>query len=148
MLKLPPPVWALICVLAALGVCWALGWPVIPGLHSSLPGMILVVLSFAPALWAVALFRRAGTELNPTSAANQRLVTSGPFSFTRNPMYLGLVILSLGTALWVDTWPLLLAPAAIFAISNWVHIPFEEAKMRAQFGDAFDAYTQRVRRWL
>ena len=148
MVKLPPPIWALICTLAALAISRALHWPPIPGLHSPLPGMALVVLSFAPALWAVALFRREGTELNPNSPTNRKLVVSGPFRFTRNPMYVGLVLLTLGTALWVDAWPLLLAPVAIFAISNWVHIPFEEAKMRAQFGEAFDAYTRRVRRWL
>jgi protein-S-isoprenylcysteine O-methyltransferase Ste14 len=43
---------------------------------------------------------------------------------------------------------MLLAPVLMFAVANWVFIPMEEAKMRRQFGDAFDAYTQRVRRWL
>ena len=41
-----------------------------------------------------------------------------------------------------------LAPLASFATSNWVHIPYEEAKMRRQFPEAFDAYCARVRRWL
>jgi protein-S-isoprenylcysteine O-methyltransferase Ste14 len=41
-----------------------------------------------------------------------------------------------------------LAPIAIFALLNWVHIPFEEAKMRRQFGEAFERYTHKVRRWL
>jgi protein-S-isoprenylcysteine O-methyltransferase Ste14 len=43
---------------------------------------------------------------------------------------------------------MLLAPLATFATANWVHIPFEEAKMRRQFGDAFDAYCAKVRRWI
>jgi protein-S-isoprenylcysteine O-methyltransferase Ste14 len=63
-------------------------------------------------------------------------------------MYLGLVIVSLGIAVWVGAWPMFLAPLASFATSNWVHIPFEEAKMRRQFAEAFDAYCTRVRRWL
>jgi len=89
-----------------------------------------------------------GTEINPTSATNRLLVTSGPYRFTRNPMYLGLVLVALGIAAWVGAWPMVLAPVAIFATANWVHIPFEEAKMRRQFGPEFDDYAGRVRRWI
>jgi protein-S-isoprenylcysteine O-methyltransferase Ste14 len=58
------------------------------------------------------------------------------------------VLFTLGIGLWVGAWPMLLAPLATFATANWVHIPFEEAKMRRQFGDAFDAYCAKVRRWI
>ncbi len=110
-----------------------------------MPGM---VLGITMAVAAVILFRREGTELNPTSTANRKLVTSGPFRLTRNPMYLALVIVALGVAFWVGAWPMFLAPIAIFATANWVHIPFEEQKMRRQFGEAFDAYARKVRRWI
>ena len=63
-------------------------------------------------------------------------------------MYLGLVTLSLGIAVWIGTWPMFMASLAIFATVNWVHIPFEEAKMRRQFGAAYDDYVARVRRWM
>ena len=101
-----------------------------------------------PAVWAFVLFRREDTEINPTSPANRKLVTRGPYQFTRNPMYLGLVTLSLGIAVWIGAWPMFIAPLAVFATVNWVHIPFEEAKMRRQFGAAYDDYVARVRRWL
>ena len=94
------------------------------------------------------LFRREGTEINPTSQTNRKLVTSGPFVLTRNPMYLGLALVTLGIALWVGAWPMFLAPIAIFATPNWVHIPFEEEKMRRQFGASFDAYASKTRRWI
>lgn len=148
MLKLPPPLWALAYVLVAAGISWGLGWPSVTWLHSSPLGIALVVLGFAPPVWAAVLFRREGTEINPTSPANKKLVTAGPYRFTRNPMYLGLVIVSLGIAVWVGAWPMFLAPLASFVTSNWVHIPFEEAKMRRQFGETFDAYCGRTRRWL
>ncbi len=61
---------------------------------------------------------------------------------------LGLVLLALGIAVWVGAWPMLIAPVAVFATANWVHIPFEEAKMRRQFGAAYDDYVARVRRWV
>ncbi len=111
-------------------------------------GVALAMLGWVPPVWAVVLFRRAGTELNPTSPENKKLVVSGPYGVTRNPMYLGLTIVTLGIAIWVGAWPMLLASLGVFATVNWVHIPFEEAKMRRQFGSDFDAYTHKVRRWL
>jgi len=148
MLNLPPPVWTLIYLFIAAAISWALGWPKLGFvLHEPL-GIALIVVAFIPALWAITLFRRAGTEVKPTSPTNRALVTEGPYRFTRNPMYLGLVTLSLGIALLLGSWPMLLAPIAMFATANWVHIPFEEEKMRRQFGATYEAYLTRVRRWL
>ncbi len=147
MLKLPPPLWALIYLVVCAVVSRALGWPMVPGLPLPALGIALVVVGFIPPLWAVSLFRREGTELNPTSAANRKLVTGGPFRFTRNPMYLGLVVITLGVAVWIGAWPMFLAPVAVFATVNWIHIPYEEAKMRRQFAAAFDDYARKVRRW-
>jgi protein-S-isoprenylcysteine O-methyltransferase Ste14 len=148
MLKFPPPIWALLFVLVGGGISWALGWPRLPGLPLAPLGVALVVLGVIPPVWAFALFRRENTEINPTSPANAKLVTSGPYRFTRNPMYLGLVVITLGIAVWVGAWPMFAAPIALFATANWVHIPFEEARMRRQFAAAFDAYVRRVRRWV
>jgi len=147
MLKLPPPIWAAIYVLLAVGVNRLLGGPKLPGLPVVPLGISLVAIAWIPSLWAFILFRRAGTEINPTSTVNRALVTSGPYRFTRNPMYLGLVVLTLGVAIWIGSWPYFVAPVAMFATANWAHIPFEEAKMRRQFGAAYDSYVQRVRRW-
>ena len=79
---------------------------------------------------------------------NKSLVVRGPFRFTRNPMYLGLVIFTLGMALGVGSLPMFAVPLLVFVTANWAHIPFEEAKMRRQFGTAFDHYMRQVRRWI
>ncbi|WP_407149152.1 methyltransferase family protein [Bradyrhizobium sp. ORS 86] len=148
MLKLPPPIWTLIYLVVGAALSWWLGWPALPGLPIPLLGIALVVIAFIAPVWAFLLFRREGTEIEPTSPTNRALVTSGPYAFTRNPMYSGLVLLALGIAIWVGAWPMLIAPVAVFATANWVHIPFEEAKMRRQFGAAYDDYVARVRRWV
>ena len=148
MLTLPPPIWTLIYILLCAVLSWSLGWPTIAGLRLPLLGIAVVALSFVLPVWAFVLFRREDTEIDPTSPVNRKLVTRGPYQFTRNPMYLGLVVLSLGIALWIGAWPMFMAPIAVFATANWVHIPFEEAKMRRQFGAAYDEYVARVRRWV
>jgi protein-S-isoprenylcysteine O-methyltransferase Ste14 len=148
MVKIPPPVWMLVYLLVAAALSWSLGWPAIPGLPNASLGIALVAIALLLPLWAIILFRRAGTEVNPTSPANRALVVRGPYRLTRNPMYVGFVTLALGIAVWIGSWPMFLVPLAVFATANWVHIPFEEAKMQRQFGPAFDAYLGRVRRWI
>src|SRR5215813_8830287 len=111
MLKLPPPIWTLIYIIISATISWLLDWPTPPGLPLPLLGITLVAVAFIAPVWAFVLFRREGTEIDPTSPTNRKLVTSGPYQFTRNPMYLGLVILTLGVALWVGAWPMFFAPS-------------------------------------
>jgi protein-S-isoprenylcysteine O-methyltransferase Ste14 len=148
MLKLLPPIWALFFLMLTAAVSYLAGWPTSPYLHSVPVGLALIVVGVIAPVWAIAEFRRADTQLNPTSETNNRLVTKGPFRLTRNPMYLGLVIVTLGIAVATGAVPIFAAPMLTFAIANWIHIPFEEAKMRRQFGQPFDDYTRAVRRWI
>ena len=148
MLNVPPPVWSLAYVLAATALSYWAGWPRVPGLPLVPLAVLLIVVGISLSVTAVVLFRREGTELNPASTTNRKLVTRGPFSLTRNPMYLAIVITTLGIAFWVGAWPMFLAPLAVFATANWTNVPFEEASMRRQFGAEFDAYVSRVRRWI
>ena len=83
-----------------------------------------------------------------SSVQTCKLVTNGVYAFTRNPMYLAMTLVSLGVAVWVGQPLMYLAPLLMFAVANWAFIPFEEAKMRRQFGETFDAYCKRVRRWI
>ena len=91
MLRLPPPVWALIYLLIAALISWWLGWPKIPGVPVVAFGIALVVGALILSVWAILLFRREGTEVSPTSSSNRTLVVVGSYRLTRNPMYLGLV---------------------------------------------------------
>jgi len=145
---IPPPIWAFTWLILTAAISYLAGWPTSPYLKSLPIGLALIVVGFVVPVWAVVKFRRAGTELNPASKTNNKLVTDGPFRFTRNPMYLGLVVLSLGVAVAAGALPMFAAPFLTFATANWIHIPFEEAKMRRQFGEAFDTYTRGVRRWI
>jgi protein-S-isoprenylcysteine O-methyltransferase Ste14 len=148
MLKLPPPIWGLVYLIIAGVVSALYPWRALVDLRMLWLGAVLIVLGFALSFTAAMLFRRKGTEINPTSEANKLLVIEGPFRFTRNPMYLGLVIFTFGIAFCVGSLPMFAVPVLIFATANWAHIPFEEAKMHRQFGGAFENYTHTVRRWI
>lgn len=148
MVRIPPPVWTLLLLALASAASLLVAWRAIAYFPIVPLGAALIVLGIALSVSAAMLFRAEGTELNPASESNRKLVVGGAFRFTRNPMYLGLVLLTLGIAFWVGTPPMFVVPILVFAIANWAHIPFEEAKMRRQFGSAFDDYTQRVRRWI
>jgi protein-S-isoprenylcysteine O-methyltransferase Ste14 len=148
LLQLPPPVW----VFVYLGIARLLSalYPsrALLDLRVVWLGVVLVVLGAALSTWAFFLFRSEGTEVNPTSERNTSLVVRGPFRVTRNPMYLGLVIVTVGIAFWVGHLPMFAVPVLVFATANCVHIPFEEDNLRRQFGAAFDDYLRRVRRWI
>ena len=110
-------------------------------------GWTLVALGVVLTGSAVVTFRRAGTTPNPTKPATT-VVVHGPYRFTRNPMYLGWVMVYLGAVLlthWI--WLLVLLPLVVFLVRTQV-IAREEAYLERAFGDAYRAYRARVRRWL
>jgi protein-S-isoprenylcysteine O-methyltransferase Ste14 len=144
----PPPLWALLLLGATYFLSTLPGVREAPLMPTRPVGLIVVLAALALLAWAMLQFRLANTQLLPNSERNDALVVNGVYAVTRNPMYLAMTLFALGGALWFGRPVMLLAPVLMFAVANWVFIPFEEAKMRRQFGDAFDAYCRRVRRWI
>jgi len=110
--------------------------------------IVFIVAGIALAVWGERTFAAAGTEIMPAAATNKKLVTDGPFRFTRNPMYSGLILASLGVAFYFGTLPFFVVPVLVFLLCNFVFIPFEEAKMLRQHSDQYTEYLARVRRWV
>jgi protein-S-isoprenylcysteine O-methyltransferase Ste14 len=76
------------------------------------------------------------------------LVMTGPYRITRNPMYLGLAVLTVALGLWLDTWwPIVLLIPTLIVAQLWV-IMREERYLGRRFGAEYYAYLRRVRRWL
>jgi len=105
-LKLPPPIWALLYLIAAGALSWMYPWRRLIDLRVLWLGVALIAIGLAVGFWAVSLFRLKGTEINPTSETNKSLIIRGPYRFTRNPMYLGLVVLTLGVGFTVGSLPI------------------------------------------
>jgi len=109
--------------------------------------ILLLVLPLALGSWALLTFRGHRTTPEPHGTPTA-MVEDGPYRFTRNPMYLSLVILLTGFALLLDSlWVLVLVPV-LAALLDRLIIPGEEARLRGIFGEPYTGYTRRVRRWI
>jgi protein-S-isoprenylcysteine O-methyltransferase Ste14 len=145
----PPPLWTVVFGVAM----WALNryWPVltvIPEPWSRLGWYVMAIAPTAP-IAAIIQFRRAHTTVNPHKPeTTSTLVTSGAYSWTRNPMYLGLSILLLGWALKLGTLTPLVGPLLFIPLIQRVQIRPEEHALRAHFGEHYDQYCRRVNCWL
>ena len=148
-LKIPPPVIALCCI----GSAWALAY-FTPGFTYLLPARIpLTVILALAGVWLVvsgfAAFRRAHTTVNPhTPEKSTSVVRSGPYAFTRNPMYLGLACVLLAVCAYLANPLTIIAVAGFMAYITRFQIMPEERLLRDKFGQPYAQYTRSVRRWL
>jgi protein-S-isoprenylcysteine O-methyltransferase Ste14 len=109
----------------------------------------LALLALGLMLLAVWAFWRARTTVNPMRPERaSSLVTTGVFAYSRNPIYLGDLLLLAAWAMWLGNAASLSLLAAFVAWITLTQIRAEEAALRARFGADFDDYCRRVRRWL
>jgi protein-S-isoprenylcysteine O-methyltransferase Ste14 len=145
-----PPV-ILVCAIAAaiaLQTAMRLPWPPSPIRELfSLFGIMLAGIAIAIDVSALLALRRANTTVLPHKGSS-RLVTAGPFGFSRNPIYLGNVLLLFGLGMaFGNLWFWVLAlPAG--ALTQQLAIRREEAHLQAKFPAAWNAYRRKVRRWI
>ena len=110
-------------------------------------GYILVLVGIGLASSAASQFMRAHTTLDPHGSVIE-IITSGPYRFSRNPIYLGLVCLIIGfTFIFRRYWGLIFSPVLMVSLYQLV-IKHEEAYLEKKFGDIYTSYRSRVRRWL
>ena len=117
--------------------------------HPSIPliGLIVMIVSFVSGLPAVLNMLTAKTTANPYRPTT-RLVLSGPYRFSRNPMYIGLTLLYAGLMTYLQlAWGLILLPIVIWLITVWVIVP-EEKYLAQKFGAEYSNYKSTVRRWI
>ena len=147
--RVPPPVYALLAGIAMwlldrhlpIAHLWDPPWTQI--------GSLLVITGIAIDGWAIAAFFRVRTTLNPMHPERAtQLITTGLYRYTRNPMYLGLLLVLTGWAcLLGSAGPFLALPIFVWTLSALQIVP-EEAAMAERFGTAYASYAQRVPRWI
>jgi protein-S-isoprenylcysteine O-methyltransferase Ste14 len=149
-IKFPPPLLFLLGFLA--GVAWR---SVVPGdmfppvlaPYARSFGILLMLGGFALSMSGVGTFFRAKTTTLPHRAAS-KLVVHGPYRYTRNPMYVGITSVYVGSALALNRlWPLAILPFLIVILVRAV-VRIEERYLEERFGDDYRGYRARVRRFL
>ncbi|MEO1251623.1 MAG: isoprenylcysteine carboxylmethyltransferase family protein [Pseudomonadota bacterium] len=146
---LPPPLQGLLAALSMWGVA-RFG----PPIAVAFPGQGAIAIAIASVglaidLISVAAFLRAKTTVNPMAPERaEHLVVDGLYRISRNPMYLGLLLILIGWGVWLgNPLSLLIIPAWMFVITE-IQIKPEERALSQVFGDDYDAYRRRVRRWI
>jgi protein-S-isoprenylcysteine O-methyltransferase Ste14 len=146
-----PPGVPLLTILA--GIVLNHLWPIDLGFAFPRPerywvgGLIVAGAILGLGFWSMLLFRRTGQNENPWKPTPQ-IVERGPFRFTRNPMYLQMVLVCIGFGvILMNAWILALTPVSAWVLQRFAILP-EEAYLERKFGDSYLAYKVRVRRWL
>ena len=126
---------------------WLANVPVVSSTAAGVIGPALVALAFGVFSWAVVTMLRGGTSI-PTHRPTVAIITAGPFRFSRNPIYLSMILLHIGVGIWANSlWFLVLAANAVVLLT-WGVIAREERYLERKFGDEYLRYKSRVRRWL
>lgn len=148
-LKIPPPVYAI-----GIGVImWLFNryFPVANIIETpwNRVGIAIIIAAVSLDLWSLFLFLKKHTTPNPMKPENTTgIVTGGLYQYTRNPMYLGLLIILFGFAMWLGSLtPFLMLPVFYYVITE-MQIKPEERMLEKNFGNEYLNYKNSVRRWL
>ncbi len=143
----PPVLWVLL-VAAGYGLDSLLPLPFMPaGFPAAWVGGGVWLAGFVLAGLAVAQFRRTGTEVQ-THTSTVAIVDTGVFAFSRNPIYVGAHIGTVGVAIALNSLWILATLVPFYLVIRYGVVAREEAYLERKFGDAYLAYKARVRRWL
>jgi protein-S-isoprenylcysteine O-methyltransferase Ste14 len=150
-IRIPPPLLFLFPMLTGFLVQHFVPIHIVSGPASvrtlRMVGVAEIVIALVLMGWAVATFARLRTPVVPIRRA-RTLVEEGPFRLTRNPMYLGFMVLYVGIVFVANAlWPLVFLPEAV-ALTYLFAIKLEEDYLTREFGEAYTGYRARVRRWL
>ncbi len=141
-----PPLLALLCFAVTLALHLMLPTERTVYLHHVL-GLLLVAGGVGLSLYAAAIFQARDTTKNPYGEP-AKFVTTLPYTFTRNPMYVGITAVLLGFAVFFASPVMILAPVVFAVVIDRMVIPREEQTMERIFGAEYADYQGRVRRWL
>ncbi|MHB1769876.1 MAG: methyltransferase family protein [Minisyncoccota bacterium] len=143
----PPP----LIYAGGLAVGIVLHWfnplPFVPENLAAPLGAAFIAIAVVLMVTALRTFAKAKTSVDPRKPT-ARIVSTGPYRFIRNPIYLSMTLLTVGIALWINTLWILLMLVPVFLIVQFGVVAREETYLARKFGEEYLRYTSNVRRWL
>ncbi len=145
--RLYPPHYLLLSILSIVGIDALLRVPFVSSAIALVGGLLFLLSGIVLAASAARLFSKAKTGIVPFSEST-KLVVSGAYRFTRNPMYLGMFFCLIGVTLLVNNVLGLLVLLLFFFIIRQKFVLKEEMQMQETFGDDYAQFKARIRRWI
>ncbi|MDC1231761.1 isoprenylcysteine carboxylmethyltransferase family protein [Gammaproteobacteria bacterium] len=145
--RLYPPHYLVLSIASIIGIDWLVPVPFVAAAFALIGGLLFLVIGLILAASAARLFSKAKTGIVPSSEST-KLVVSGAYRFTRNPMYLGMFFCLIGVTLLVNNVVGLLVLLLFFLIIRQRFVLKEEVQMQETFGDDYAQFKARIRRWI
>jgi len=148
-LRIPPVLQFFLCGALAMLVSYYLPSLSYDSSILKIPAYVIGTAGILILLTAVASFVKARTTVNPHKPeTSSKLVTTGLYRISRNPMYLAMAMLLLAGATLLWNWAAFISPVVFVALITYLQIKPEEEVLTGEFGEAYTAYCQQTRRWM
>jgi protein-S-isoprenylcysteine O-methyltransferase Ste14 len=145
--RIPPPIIVLLNVFLGILLNWI--WPIqiIEGKIGWVLGPILISVGVGTMIFCSRAFRKAKTNVEPWKTT-RRIVTTGIYKYSRNPIYLSFIVIGLGIAFALDNLWIVLAQLSTIGFLQKYVISKEERYLESKFGEEYLNYRRKVRRWI
>ncbi len=145
--KIPPPILALVMIVLIYLSSFFIESTTFNYQRSL--SVLVLILGLACAIPSFKLFARYKTTISPLKPSDATaLVTEGMYRYSRNPMYLGLLLLTIASTIWFGTWFGIIINILLIFLINFLQIIPEEEALLEIFGEEYEEYKKNVRRWI
>ena len=147
MKKLLPPTYFFFCLIIAIALHFLLQVKQIIISPYNWLGFLFLIIGGVLNIWADQIFKKSQTTIKPGEKPTT-FIKTGPYKFSRNPMYLGVALLLIGIGFILGSVTSFLGFILFIILIEVIFIPEEEKNLQAQFGEEYEAYKQKVRKWI
>lgn len=147
MKKILPPTYFFFCLIIAIALHFLLPIKQIINSPYNWLGFLFLIIGGVLNIWADQIFKKSQTTIKPSEKPTT-FIQTGPYKFSRNPMYLGVSSLLLGIGFILGSVTSFVGFILFIILIEVIFIPEEEKNLQAQFGEEYEAYKQKVRRWI
>jgi len=145
--KIMPPTYFIVLLFSSIGLHFLFPVMRLISLPYNYLGILIIIFGIILNLWTDSLFKKRQTTVKPHEMPNF-FISSGPFRISRHPMYLGMILILLGVAVFLGSLISFVFPIIFVMIIEKLFIPMEEKNLEKEFGDKYIAYKKRVRKWI